>query len=41
MIVYPQRSGRAILSVNVPKDVEEGGYYGKIVLNVYDEADNL
>jgi hypothetical protein len=41
MIVYPQRSGRAIMSVNVPKDVEEGGYYGKIVLNVYDESDNL
>lgn len=41
MIVYPQRSGRAIMSVNVPKDAQEGGYYGKIVLNVYDELENL
>jgi len=41
MIVYPQRSGRATVSLTVPKEAEEGGYYGKIVLNVYDELDNL
>ncbi len=29
------------MSVNVPKDAQEGGYYGKIVLNVYDELENL
>ena len=41
MVVYPQRPARAIMSISVPKDAQEGGYYGKIVLNVYDELENL
>lgn len=35
--VKPQRTSRVILSINVPKDVENGAYYGQIVLNAYDE----
>ncbi|ABX32527.1 hypothetical protein Pmob_1838 [Petrotoga mobilis SJ95] len=37
-IVNPQRTSRVILSINVPKEVENGAYYGKIVLNAYDES---
>jgi hypothetical protein len=37
-IVNAQRTSRVILSINVPKEVENGAYYGKIVLNAYDES---
>jgi hypothetical protein len=36
--VNAQRTSRVILSINVPKEVENGAYYGKIVLNAYDES---
>ncbi len=36
--VNAQRTSRIILSINVPKEVENSAYYGKIVLNAYDES---
>jgi len=39
--VNAQRTSRVTLSINVPKDVENGAYYGKIFLNAYDESGEL
>ncbi|MGY4687858.1 COG1470 family protein [Petrotoga sp. DB-2] len=36
--VNAQGTSRVILSINVPKEVENGAYYGKIVLNAYEES---
>jgi len=39
--VNAQRTSRVILSINVPKDVSNGAYYGQIVLNAYDETEEF
>ena len=39
--INSQRTARTIISINVPKDAENGAYYGQIVFRAYDQNEEL
>lgn len=39
--INPQRTSRTIISINVPKEVENGAYYGQIVFRAYNQNEEL
>lgn len=39
--INSQRTSRTIISVNVPKEVEDGAYYGQIVFRAYNQNEEL
>ncbi|RAO98501.1 hypothetical protein PW5551_09580 [Petrotoga sp. 9PW.55.5.1] len=39
--INSQRTSRTIISINVPKEAEDGGYYGQIVFRAYNQDEEL